>query len=79
MDAQFQFYEVVKISSDKSDLSDVDGCEGAVLGMTKNNKIWNYAIAIFDLDEECWDIEEQDLLPTGKMMKREDFYKDEEV
>ena len=74
MPAKFKFYEVVEISSDRSTLREIDGKRAAVLGMAEGES-GDQRYAVFVLDEEiCYDVSEEDLVPTGEMMRREDFY-----
>ena len=79
MPAKFKFYEVVEISSDRPALREVDGKRGAILGMAENDDgSWGYAVCIFD-EEIGYDVSEEELLTTGEMMKREDFYDGENI
>jgi len=74
MQALYKFYEVVKVVSNRAVLSEINGLEAAVLGMAKNDDDkWCYAIHLLDL-EEGWDVMENELISTGRMMAREDFY-----
>ena len=74
MGARFQFYEVVRVVSNKERLLEVAGLSGAVLGMSENEfGEWGYAVHIFD-KKEVWDVMETDLLTTGEFKKRDDFY-----
>lgn len=79
MRALYKFYEVVKIVSDRSALSEINGFEAAVLGMAENDDgKWCYAIHLLD-SEEGWDVMEDELVSTGRMMSREDFYDGDSV
>lgn len=77
MSPKFDFYEVVKINLASN--SDIDGKEGAILGMSQcDDGLWRYAVQIFENDDG-WDLYEHQLLFTGKKMKRADFYSGEHV
>ena len=79
MAAKFDFFEVIKISSRDKALFEVNGLEGAILGMVVNDVgSWIYSVQIFSL-EENYDISERDLLPNGKMMSEQDFYDGDSV
>ena len=76
---KFSFYEVVVIRSERPTLLEVNGLKGAVLGVSENEKNErSYSIQIFDLNES-WSVRESELVSTGKMMAREDFYDGEKV
>ena len=75
----FQYYEVVKVVSENSTLREINGMTGAILGMAQNdNGEWSYGVQILETNEN-WDIRESDLVATGKLMKRGDFYDDSSV
>ncbi|MFQ3245975.1 MAG: hypothetical protein ACI9SP_002624 [Arenicella sp.] len=77
--AIYDFYEVVKVVTSRSELTEINGSEGAVLGMAQNDHgDWLYAVHILGSDEG-WDVMENELVSTGKMMSREDFYDGESV
>ena len=79
MQALYKFYEVVKVVSSKPSLAEINGQEAAILGMAENDDSqWCYAIHILDSDEG-WDVMENELAPTGRMMSREDFYDGDSV
>ncbi len=79
MQARYKFYEVVKISSIRSELAEVNGTNGAVLGMAENEAgEWTYAVQILDTDE-CWDVMEKELSSVGRIMSREDFYEGDSI
>ncbi|MFP3943069.1 MAG: Imm31 family immunity protein [Alphaproteobacteria bacterium] len=74
--AKFDFYEVVTVCSQNSELTEINGMSGVVLGMEQEDDgSWHYAVDIPEL-EDGWSIGESDLIPTGKRMKREDLYSD---
>ena len=73
MKAQFQFYEIVRVAAHYEGV-DVVGLEGAILGMSDDERgDWGYAVHLFTL-RETWDFPESDLESTGKIGRREDFY-----
>lgn len=79
MTSKFDYYEVVKVNSEQPSLSEINGLEGAVLGFVQDdNGLYWYAVEIF-ASGECWDVQEDGLRTTGKVMKREDFYTGESV
>lgn len=74
MKALYKFYEVVIINSSRAALAEINGLKGAILGMVENDKgKWSYSIHILDT-EECWDTTEDEIITTGQIMAREDFY-----
>lgn len=77
---KFDFYEVVKVVSNKPNLQEINGKEGTIIGMSKNEQTgnWGYAVTIHE-SEDGWDILECDLRSTGKKRKREEFYTGETV
>jgi hypothetical protein len=74
VDAKYKFYEVVRVN-EKHYRSMFVNKEGAILGMSQNeqNDMWGYTLTFDDLPE-TYGFEEEELEPTGKMKKREDFY-----
>ncbi|KDM90416.1 Imm31 family immunity protein [Photobacterium galatheae] len=79
MKGKFNFYEVVKINSKRSELSDANGLECAILGMAENDDgIYWYSVSSL-IGEFSWDLREDELVSTGKTMKREDFYTGESI
>ena len=75
----YKFYEVVKVVSNRTDLVEINGFEAFVLGMAENNTgDWCYAVHMLESDEG-WDVMENELVSTGKMMSREDFYDGDSV
>lgn len=74
MSAKFTFYEVVEVKPERPALNEIAGLTGAILGMVENDDgNWVYAVHILDTDES-WDIREAELVSTGKVMNRSDFY-----
>lgn len=77
--SKFDFYEVVKIITDDPKYAEVNGKEGAILGMAQNSDgIWGYAVEIFD-EIDGWSFPEDALVTLGYKMKREDFYTGETI
>ena len=71
---KFEFYEKVRIAGAVPDLAPVAGKLGAVLGRAENEDgSWGYAVHVYD-ERSCWDIDEEQLEPTGEFDKRETFY-----
>lgn len=88
---KFNFYEIVEIQplSGVLDLSNLDtrkfdyqtlvGKKGTIMAMVENDdNIWLYEVMITDT-EDTYTIQEQDLVPTGKTARREDFYDGEVI
>ena len=79
MNARFEFYEVVRVSSQRPEVQEIDTFEGAVLGRARNDKgEWSYAVYVLTLDE-TWNLNEAELTSTGRFMKREDFKDGESI
>ncbi|WP_197999428.1 Imm31 family immunity protein [Gimesia chilikensis] len=78
---QFQFYEVVVVEagSDQS-LRGISGEEGAILGMSQDEETgcWGYAVSLFST-QETWDVSESQLIKTGRMKQRSDFYSGDSI
>lgn len=72
MKSKFDFYEIVKIVSNKLSLKKINGKFGVVRGKSQsedNPSIFAYAVSILNQEGEvveCWNIFEEDLQPTGK-------------
>jgi len=74
----FNFYEVVKVTSNPSDdISEVADQEGVVLGRAEEGDCCVYAISFPNGD--TWQIEEYDLESTGKFSSKEEIYSGESV
>ncbi len=75
MQARFDFYEQVRISTDDARTRHLNGRNGVVLGRTETTDgySWYYTVAI-DGDPEGWCFFERELEATGRQFKREDFY-----
>ena len=70
---KYEFYERVRVTSDKPELVEINGEVGAVLGMAEDGLQTFYAVFIYR-DEECWHVEEKSLRATGEFDERENFY-----
>jgi Immunity protein 31 len=72
---RYEFYEVVQVISQDESKAKLNGQTGAVLGRAQadDGKSWSYAVAI-DSTEIVWSFDEDELLPTGLVRKREDYY-----
>ncbi len=75
MDAQFEFYEQVRISGAKDSKSHLNGRFGVVVGRTETegSDSWYYAVDV-DGEVECWCCFEGELEATGVRFTRSDFY-----
>ncbi|MDO6708624.1 Imm31 family immunity protein [Photobacterium sp. 1_MG-2023] len=79
MTSKFKFYEVVKINTNRPEISEANGLECAILGMAENDDgIYWYSVSSLT-NEFSWDLCEDDLVSTGNIMKREDFYTGESM
>jgi hypothetical protein len=69
MNNKFNFYEIVKVLSKKSNLQEINGCEGVVKGKSQceDTGNWGYAVSIYKDNGIVWDIMEEDLISTGKL------------
>lgn len=80
---KFEFYEIVRISSDDPKHKYLTGCLGVVRGMVQNENTgdWIYGISL-KKEKECgeiWRFYETQLCSTGKKAKPEDFITDQSV
>lgn len=74
MNSLFKFYEVVKIGSKRDELKNLNGLEGTVLGMAKDeNGNWSYSVHVDDIDVS-YHLMEDEIVRTGRIRKKEDFY-----
>lgn len=74
MASKFDFYEVVKVCSDRQSHCQISGLEGVVLGKSEHPPgRWVYAVQVLDT-EEGWDLAEDLLVSTGRKMRREEIY-----
>jgi len=80
MKNKFDYYEIVKVESNDPELSKINGLEGAILGISKNDstKQIAYSVHIFKF-ASSWFIFEKDLITTGKYSKKEDFHAGESI
>jgi hypothetical protein len=74
---RFAFYEIVRVrDTPKNRSCGIAGAEGAVLGIAPTEEgvhEASYAVSLYGR-EESWSLSENDLEPTGRMARREDFY-----
>ena len=68
MKNKFNFYEIVKISSKRRALKEVNGCKGVICGMSQNEEtgLWGYAVSVYGDEGYVWDMMENELIGTGK-------------
>lgn len=73
MNMQLDFYQEVKVRDNHPELK-YCGKKGVVLGISEENGIvYAYGIFIYDI-ERVFSFNREDLIPTGKIFSREDFY-----
>ena len=71
---KYEFYEVVRIEPKEHNLEHLRGQEGAILGMAEDDHgNWSYAVHLYG-PREVWNLAEPNLVPTGRMDSRENFY-----
>jgi hypothetical protein len=75
---QFDFYERVRVVSDRPELAPIRGEIGAVVGRSESGSHCGYAVWIYK-EQECWDVMESELEPTGESDSRESLYGGESV
>lgn len=65
---KFNFYDIVKIVSEKSSLKKVNNNFGIIRGMSQNEETgeWGYGVLVCNDENLAWDILESDLQSTGK-------------
>lgn len=74
MQPKYQFYEIVRVTTQLPKLNKIAGMEGAILGRSEESiGNWGYAVYIYSL-QETWDVPENALEATGRMDRRETFY-----
>ena len=78
MKKKFDFFEIVKIVSNKSELLENNGKIGTILGMTEDKNVNVYVIAIEDEEDDLY-VYEYDLVSTHRFAKEEDFYTGESI
>ncbi|MCW1916140.1 Imm31 family immunity protein [Luteolibacter sp. GHJ8] len=69
----FAFYEEVRVKAGRAGLEEVAGELGAVLGSSQDGERWSYAILIYSRGA-TWGADEDDLVSTGRIRTREEFY-----
>ena len=72
---KIDFYSEVKVS-DHAETPEIRGKYGAVASIgEENGKVLGYGIFVeINNIEEYWEVDKDDITPTGKMFKRSDFY-----
>jgi hypothetical protein len=76
LETRFDFFEIVwvRISDPKNPGARLSDQEGTILGKSRDNQgRWSYAVFMPTI-KECWQFEEDELEPTGKMDIPENFY-----
>jgi|LakMenE01Jun11ns_1017448.scaffolds.fasta_scaffold7617136_1 hypothetical protein len=82
---KYDFYEIVKINSDKPSLGKVNGLFGVIRGISQseeNPEIFAYAVDVLTSTgtvKDGWFIFEEDLQPTGKKADPKKFKTGESV
>jgi hypothetical protein len=71
---RFDFYEIVHLSSESGRNAELNGQTGAVIGraLSDDGLSWIYAIHVYSTGT-TWSFNEDELSPTGRHAKREDF------
>lgn len=69
----FAFYEEVRVKPDRAGLEEIAGELGAVLGSSQDGECWSYVILIYSRGV-TWGAGEDDLVSTGLIRTREEFY-----
>ena len=72
---RFDFYEIVQLCSENRRKAKLNGQMGAVLGraLSDDGLSWSYAVHVYSAGAN-WTFNEDELLPTGRQAKRQDFY-----
>jgi hypothetical protein len=73
MSSPFQFYEIVRVNSNEPTVKQINGLEGTILGFSEGKDRVSYSVFIHKLNE-TWFLSGNDLISTGKMDKRGNFY-----
>lgn len=71
MKSKFGFYEIVKVVSNNERLKKIHGLEIIVKGKAEEDEIWSYAVRI--PSGYIWDVNEDDIINTGKFANPEDY------
>jgi len=83
--SKFDFYDIVKIVSNKKSLSEVNGKRGIITGKAQDEEdpsIFSYGVTILDDQGEVgdgWFIFEEDLQATGERTDRSKIYTGESI
>ena len=76
---KFEFYEMVRVSSGKTELAEINGMLSAVLGRAKNDDgSWCYTIHVYDRPT-TYSVPQSDLTSTGEHAQRSDFYSEDSI
>jgi len=75
---RFKFYEEVRITPLKPEMSSVEGETGVIFGVSEQEGSWSYAVFILRLSE-VWGLDEAEIESTGVCYSREDFYSGESI
>lgn len=80
-DSKFDFYDVIKVITDKKHLQEINGSLGAVMGMSQHEETgeWSYGVSIDNDEGLVWTLKAEDMLATGQKRSREDYYSGETV
>jgi hypothetical protein len=72
---RFDFYEIVHLSSESGRNAELNGQTGAVIGraLSDDGLSWSYAVHVYSTGTSS-SFDEDELSPTGRHAKREDFY-----
>jgi hypothetical protein len=81
MKSKFDFYEIVKVITDKPSCAQINGELGVVSGKAQNEETgkWTYGISIYSDDDLVWCVDEKDIYPTGKKADPKDHYTGETI
>lgn len=81
--AKFSLYEIVELLPRSIFFDKLGGNEGVILEVFDSEVGDGYYYSVYtplaSSDAEVYIIEEKDISSTGKLMKREDFYKGESI
>jgi len=85
MKSKFEFYEVVKVVSEKKELKKIKGKLGIITGKSQNEinpSTFSYAVDILDENENVidgWCIYEEDLESTGRTIDSKKLFTGQSV
>ncbi|WP_211445068.1 Imm31 family immunity protein [Collimonas humicola] len=69
---KFELFDVVKVQSSDSSLTQIENAEGVILGFSDANDGERWC-AVF-VQNETWMVKSTDLINTGKKVKESDIY-----